>query len=296
MLIDAVKKVIPIETYLSKKGYQPVTSKGDFLHYHSPLRDDRRPSFWVNVRTQKFGDFADNTAKGDLIDLVKMIEGHKSQSETLYYLEMAFRCGAFSSARPVTRPKPKQTSLEIQHTQSLQNKALVQYLYSRKINADNAKAHGVSEAYYTIKPEQTEPYFALMFPNDKGGCELRSQYFKGGTSPKGITTIKQQSDTAVIFEGFMDYLSAEEYWHSKTGQYIPYDIFILNSIVNRPYADLKPYAHIKCFLDNDFDKPVNNGLECFNAIKAEYPQAQNLSSVLYPDSKDFNEYWQKISQ
>ena len=49
--------------------------------------------------------------------------------------------------------------------------------------------------------------FAVGFRNDAGGWELRSARFKGGSSPKHITTIDNRSDTVIAFEGFMDFLA-----------------------------------------------------------------------------------------
>ena len=39
------------------------------------------------------------------------------------------------------------------------------------------------------------------------GFEIRNPYFKASSSPKDITTFKNGSDEAVVFEGFTDFLS-----------------------------------------------------------------------------------------
>ena len=55
--------------------------------------------------------------------------------------------------------------------------------------------------------------------------------------------------TALVFEGFMDYLS---YLTLKQGKPVP-DCVVLNSVGNLPGAldVLKGYGHVCCFLDND---------------------------------------------
>ena len=50
-------------------------------------------------------------------------------------------------------------------------------------------------------------FFAVGFRNDAEGWELRSDRFKGGSSPKHITTLDNGSDMAMAFEGFIDFLS-----------------------------------------------------------------------------------------
>lgn len=40
---------LPIEDFLARLGYQPVKGRGNELWYHAPYRDDRTPSFRVNV-------------------------------------------------------------------------------------------------------------------------------------------------------------------------------------------------------------------------------------------------------
>lgn len=287
MNISELKKYIKIPDFLRAYGHEPTSQKGGYLHYKSPLREDNKPSFWVNVEKDICGDFASGTI-GDIISLAKLY--YQSDERTaLANIADCFRLGFFSFAehprqsQPPTKPS---AAINIKHTQPLQNKALIQYAEGRGISAPTAQKF-LMECYYSASESaQAKQYFAIAFQNDKGGFELRNKYFKGGTSPKGITTIKQASDTAVIFEGFMDFLSAEEFWHVKTGGYIPYNVIVLNSIVNRPYIDLKPYRFIKCFLDND-----GGGVECFQKIAVDYPQAQNLSQKLFPDNKDFNDFW-----
>ena len=40
---------VPVENYLQALGYAPVRKSANELLYHAPYREDRRPSFRVNV-------------------------------------------------------------------------------------------------------------------------------------------------------------------------------------------------------------------------------------------------------
>ena len=80
---------------------------------------------------------------------------------------------------------------------------MVSYLTGRGIDPAIARTY-CREVRYTICGKE---YFAVGFRNDAGGWELRSARFKGGSSPKHITTLDNGSDMAMAFEGFIDFLS-----------------------------------------------------------------------------------------
>ena len=150
--------------------------------------------------------------------------------------------------------------------------------------------HYVQEMYYRIGDK---PYFALAFKNDAGGYELRNPRFKGSTSPKDITHIRQsgkKNDSCFVFEGVMDYLSFIAI-QQKTNPTYPcldwQDYVILNSTTNVDKAlyPLAEYEHIHCLLDND-----DAGRKATQAIQKEYCWHVRDSSHLYNEYKDLNDY------
>ncbi len=42
-------KCIPLEDFLKRLGFSPLRQHGDSLWYHSPFREERTPSFKVNL-------------------------------------------------------------------------------------------------------------------------------------------------------------------------------------------------------------------------------------------------------
>ena len=151
-------------------------------------------------------------------------------------------------------------------------------------------AHHVQEMYYRIGDK---PYFALAFKNDAGGYELCNPRFKGSTSPKDITHIRQsgkKNDSCFVFEGVMDYLSFIAI-RQKTNPTYPcldwQDYIILNSTTNVDKAlyPLADYEHIHCLLDND-----DAGSKATQAIQKEYRWHVRDSSHLYSEYKDLNDY------
>jgi hypothetical protein len=106
---------------------------------------------------------------------------------------------------------PTEAKIEIMTTKPLTNRLLIRYLNERGIAAVTARPF-VKEARYTVNGsynQRGKPFFALAFPNNAGGYELRNKYFKGASS-KDISLVQASGsgNDMAIFEGFMDFLSA----------------------------------------------------------------------------------------
>ena len=65
---------ISIKDYLNSLGIQPVTEKGNYGMYHSPLREDNTPSFKVDYNANLWCDYGTGEG-GTLIDLVMKQNG-----------------------------------------------------------------------------------------------------------------------------------------------------------------------------------------------------------------------------
>ena len=177
--------------------------------------------------------------------------------------------------RPATVP-----ALRILSDASLRHPALVGYLASRGIVPPVAAAF-CREVRYEINGRA---FFAVGFRNDAGGWELRSERFKGGSSPKHITTIGNRSDTVIAFEGFMDFLSAATLGIVGNG-----DSLVLNSVSNveKAMKHLDAYGRINCFLDRD-----EAGRRTLDVLGKRYGRRACDRSALYDGCKDLNEYLQ----
>ena len=72
--IDAMRH-IPLADFLARLGHEPVRRSGNELWYRAPYRNERTPSFRVNVAKQLWYDFG--TGKGgDIFTLAgEFIEG-----------------------------------------------------------------------------------------------------------------------------------------------------------------------------------------------------------------------------
>lgn len=197
---------ISIKDYLNSLGIQPVTEKGNYGMYRSPLREDNTPSFKVDYNANLWCDYGTGEG-GTLIDLV-MKQHQCNAYGAICRLEQGDTASfSFHGKDLPERDTKRQAAspIEIRRIQPLQNPALMRYLQERGISPGTAYPY-VQEMYYRIGGK---PYFALAFRNDSGGYELRNPRFKGSTS-KDITHIRQQGEPrekCLVFEGFMDYLS-----------------------------------------------------------------------------------------
>ena len=284
-------KSIPLAAFLSQLGHEPAARKGTRLWYKSPLRQEQTPSFKVETALNCWYDFGLGKG-GNLIDLA--IELY--QSTDLGYL---MRCIANSYPVPSVQtvassflceakrqgrlaPRHSAPSMERFEVVPLEHRALVAYLQERGIPAHIAKENG-KEAHYSVSGK---PYFAVAFENVSGGWELRNRYFKGCRGRKDISYLPWSRDgpstECVVFEGFIDYLSA------LTLDIISgADAIILNSVVNvnKAVPYLKDYTTINCYLDND-----NAGQSALAELTAIYGSIVMDRSTLYSEFNDLNEY------
>ena len=280
---------ISIKDYLNSLGIQPVTEKGSYGMYRSPLREDNTPSFKVDYNANLWCDYGTGEG-GTLIDLVMKQNGCNAYGAICRLEQDDTTSFSFHGKDLPERDTKRQAAspIEIRRIQPLQNPALMRYLQERGISPGTAAPY-VQEMYYRIGGK---PYFALAFRNDSGGYELRNPRFKGSTS-KDITHIRQQGEPrekCLVFEGFMDYLSFLTL-RMKNCPTMPdldrQDYVILNSTVNVPKAIdvLYPYERIHCMLDND-----ETGYKATRAIELEYSYRVRDFSHNYRGYSDLNDY------
>ena len=274
-------KSIPLAAFLSRLGHEPAARKGTRLWYKSPLRQEQTPSFKVDTVHNCWYDFGLGRG-GNIIDLAAELY----QSTDLRYL---MRCIANNYPVPSVQrvassfvPRHSAPSMEQFEVVPLEHRALVAYLQERGIPAHIATAN-CKEAHYSVNGKS---YFAVAFENISGGWELRNRYFKGCRGHKDISFLPWARDgpttECVVFEGFIDYLSA-----LTLGIIRGADAIILNSVVNvnKAVPYLKCYTSINCYLDND-----NAGQTALAELTAIYGSTVIDRSILYSEFNDLNEY------
>lgn len=280
-LIDKAKAVAIVD-YLASKGIEPVKAIGKELVYNSPLRDDKNPSFFVNLEKNKFKDFANDEHRGNVFTLVRLLEGCNFPQSVAKLLEFDGKpvekyANLFLSATDIEHPIKQQTII----TDPVKNPVLINYLQERCIPYSQGKKY-LHEVMTTAKDRV---YFYVGFRNDSGGYALRNKSFKRCLDNQDITTFDLASRKNVaVFEGFFDFLSALVYYGLEAPR-IP--TVVLNTTNNRKKAIeyLRQFEQVNCFFDRD-----KSGEECFRLMRDRDGLPVEDFSKIYEGFNDFNEY------
>lgn len=280
-------KSIPLAAFLSRLGHEPAARKGTRLWYKSPLRQEQTPSFKIDTALNCWYDFG--IGKGATSSTCQpSCISQQTCAISCVASPTAILCHRCRQSPPLFPQRHSAPSMERFEVVPLEHRALVAYLQERSIPAHIAKAK-CKEAHYSVNGKR---YFAVAFENVSSGWELRNRYFKGCRGRKDISYLPWARDgpstECVVFEGFIDYLSA------LTLDIISgADAIILNSVVNvnKAVPYLKGYNAINCYLDND-----NAGQTALAELTAIYGSTVVDRSMLYADYNDLNDWLRKEVQ
>ena len=285
-------KNISIRQFLARRGILPKYERNGYGMYLSPLREERTPSFKVDYVRNLWYDFGLGEG-GTLLTLVMRLERCDSREAVRRLQNGEKRDAGSASLSPSVGERPAVggpspvvrlaavPALRILSDDPLRHPALIGYLVSRGIVPSVAAAF-CREVRYEVNGRA---FFAVGFRNDAGGWELRSERFKGGSSPKHITTLDNRSDTVIAFEGFMDFLA---YLSLKHPERLRIDAAVLNSVVNLPKAVpfLSRHPVIHTFFDND-----EAGRKATADLIRLCPRSEVIDqSSFYSGHKDVNDY------
>ena len=273
-------KQIPIVELLTRLNLQPKKQGRDFW-YISPFHNEKTPSFKVDTVKNLWYDHSIGIG-GNIIDLTMKlfavdVSSALKRLEDIFQNSFSFHQQTISPGQTIQTDK----KIEIKKIQTLQNKALIEYLSSRKIDIAIAKKY-LKELYW-INPNTNKSNFGFGFKNNAGGWEVRNRLIKLNLGGKDVTYIKgMDSNKISIFEGFLDFLSALIYFKVEkfTG-----DVLILNSIVlkDRALEFLNDKKAVYCFLDNDA-----SGRATLIYFASRYKVID--CSKYYKNYKDFNDF------
>ena len=283
--IDAVRRM-PLADFLARLGHEPVRRSGNELWYLAPYRGERTPSFRVNVAKQLWYDFGLGKG-GDIFTLAgEFLQSDDFRTQAKFIAEAA-NMTVTVWEKPAYLPKPTEPVFEDVEVAPLLRSPLTEYLEERGIPIGVASRH-CCRLNYGVRGKR---YFAVGFPNMAGGYEARSRFFKGCIPPKSVSLVKSEdtpSDECLVFEGFMDFLSAVTF--GVTGNA---DCLVLNSVANVEKAAglLDGYGRIGCFLDRD-----EAGRRTLAALVGRYGERVTDRSSLYDGCKDLNEYLQQTTK
>lgn len=274
MNIDEIKKISLVE-FLNQLGYQPTGRDSKGLWFYAPYRSERKPSFHVIPRKNVWYDFGTG-AGGDIFSLAGEMSGETDFLRQADYIVEKMRLPVAKPYKPM--PFVEEPTFENMKVSRLTSPVLLKYLADRGIPRDIAQRYCV-QIDYELHGNQ---YYAIGFENNAHGYELRNPFFKGSYPPKHITHIDNGNARCNVFEGFIDFLSAE-----RLGFNDGMDSVVLNSVANvsKAITPLADYTVIQCCLDNDAA-----GRAALARLRREFGDKVMDKSALYPDNKDLNDY------
>lgn len=285
-------KAIPIVEILNRLHIQPVkTSNGKQL-YLSPVREEKTPSFWVYLRSNRWHDYGDGRG-GDPVDFASAYLKYTREADTVsdalrWLRNMGVSHFQFAPVHDVPI-EPKEASLVLKTKKPIQHIGLIHYLEKRGIPLAIAQKH--LKEIHVGNQRTKKSFFALGFPNEEGGFELRNPFFKGSLGTKAISFIRgtePKPDSIHLFEGFFDYLSAIS---QLQGKGFRGDTIILNSLSClkqiTPFIQNYGYHIAYTWLDNDKagEKATASLTEFF---KTQNELVHKRMNGIYAPHKDVN--------
>lgn len=260
-LTCAEARQIDLVDYLASLGHQPQKIRGNEYWYLSPLREERTPSFKVNRKINAWFDFGLGKG-GNTIDF-GVLYHRCSVAGLLDRLQSSIISWqtTFSFHRHwednTAEQNADEKKIKVIGVYFLSSYSLCRYLEQRRIPRELADNY-CREIRYTLN-EKT--FYAIGFPNDSGGYELRNAYFKGSSSPKDITFINNHASDITVFEGFFNFLSflACQQTGSPLGKEneestsLKTNYLILNSLsfFGKSLSLMKQHRSIHLYLDRD---------------------------------------------
>jgi hypothetical protein len=277
-------KQIDLLDYLQKLGYRPSKIRGRDYWFLSPFRNEKTASFKVNCNKNLWFDFA--LGKGGTIIDFGIRYFKCSIQELLLKLCQETETG-FSFHQPIRENKIDSGEILISVCRAITDPTLRQYLHERNIPLIIANRF-CSEIEFELYGKRR---IAIGFKNDLGGYELRSENFKGSSSPKSTSIFKNNPSTISVFEGCFDFLSFQTafLFDRKLIHELPKNqgsYLILNSLsfLDTSRELMEKYRQIDLYLDRD-----ESGLKATSKA-LEWSENYRDKSHIYDAFKDLNEY------
>lgn len=287
-------KKIDLVEFLAKLGYLPENLRNDDCWYKSPLREENTASFKVSRNLNLWFDFGTGQG-GNLIDfgvlyfrctvseLLQKLQG-MGFGPTLSFHQpisassvQAALTGQVAGEKKTERPG----RIIVLGAGPLTSGQLVDYCEKRFIPFTIAQTY-CKEISFELYGKK---YSAIGFENNAGGYELRSENFKGSSSPKALTFINNGSQVVAVFEGFFSFLSFQSLMQDQKPPLT--NFLVLNSLAffqsARPTMDAHQQVHL--YLDRD-PPGQKHMLQAIQWAKERYLD----KSQIYDGFKDFNEY------
>ena len=289
-LLYSLAKSMDLVDYLTVLGYDPKKIRNNDYWYLSPFRKEADCSFKVNCALNVWYDHGMGKG-GNLVEFGKTyfncnaleFLGRLESQELANFL---FHNSVVHHQNQISE-KDREAKIIVTDCRQITDPSLRQYLYNRNIPLVIANRF-CSEIEFELYGNRNT---AIGFKNNSGGYELRSESFKGSSSPKDITTIENNASAISVFEGFFDFLSFQTQTLSDRNRIhvlpkVQDSYIVLNSLafINQSLELLRGFQHVNLYLDRD-----DAGMRITSNITKQLENSED-QSLLYEHHKDLNDY------
>lgn len=291
-------KSLSLLEVLERQGYSPceIRKAGRELWFLSPFRDEKTPSFSVDVSKNIWNDFGESgvgnqrCAGGKVIDY--LIRYHNTDvKDALAQVNRLFADDmAPLNAKPVCYGKVEKNAnpLTLTSVKEVFSDALFEYMKSRKIPSGVGLKY-LKQVQYA-NTDTGKKNFGLGFENRKGGYEIRNTFFKGVVGQKDITIIKGARDShhVQLIEGMFDFLSLLRIYSTTKPLS---DVIILNgaSMIHVAIEEVKKRKYQKAQSWFDNDKGGRKATEILKKTFEDSALTVKTQHHKYAEYKDVNE-------
>lgn len=310
MNIHQAKASVLLPDLLARLGHQPSHEQHGETWYHSPLREgDGTPSFKTDPTGRLWFDHGTGEG-GDVVKFARLY-WQCTTGDALRHLTSLYPGSLFDNpptVQPTKVPKPAplfewqaasnrngETRNDIA-IRPITSRGLYWYLHHRGIDPRLAKRY-VQEMRCQVNGKD---FYALAFPSDAGGYELRNGVgvtegkpgFKGAHGSKAISVLHPEKaspgGSVTVFEGFFDFLTALAY-AGKEAPDTPVIVMNSTAMLTQTVAAILRLKVERVYLYLDRDATGREVTETLRAALAG--MAVEDRSDLYAAYMDFNEFW-----
>ncbi len=226
--------------------------------YFSPLRNDNKPRFWVNLVTNEWRDYGDmKWKKGNVIQLVKAIidsEGEDYLNPDIFRWLKSIVSSISITPVNVEEYSDDRKNLKLKKVTPVESEGL--YIYALNRGISKAVVDQYFKEIHFIDKSTGKTHIALAIKNESKGYSVRNPTFKGSVQKRGVIVIKgtsQRKSGVHIFEEITDFASIV----TQRGKAFEDDVIILTnlSLLEKGTSYIKNYKYRLCYtwMDNDTD-------------------------------------------
>ncbi|NIJ44430.1 DNA primase [Wenyingzhuangia heitensis] len=267
---------IPIFHVLKRLNIEANEKKKEQFWFKAPWRNERTAS--VKCEFNLFFDFGEEY-KGNTIDFVMKYFSIDFIKAVKWLRNEDFVFSFDPPKQKSISEVNKTKSYCIDRVQPLQNKILLDYLNTRKLNIEVCKRYLV-EVYYRVNEKK---YFGVGFKTNKDSYEIRNKYAKLALGKKWFTWINNGHKSVIVLESWSDLISLLTLYPKSDSSK---DFIVLNSLSMLSKIDkvIKNYSQVFLAFDNDVA-----GSKGSEKCLQKYKNSKDIR-YLYSESKDLNDH------